>query len=313
MSTRESSEISPHSSLDVHDSSEANPVGKIHVQDGDIQTVAFLADGKYIVRGGWGNTIRRWRVEDGKEVGKPMDTGDIIWNIAVSQDGKWIVSGTDRVTVWDAKNHKKVIEFEGHTDWVRSVDISLDGTRIATGSFDHTASVSSLSTGERLLHLLYHNHIVAAAKFSPSERLIATAAWNHDGVRVYNSQDGRLLVDARIKVINGVNQSLAWASDSERLFVLSDDGNINCLDVFTGATLSRWPIHSSNKPSCIALGSNDTFIAASTDSSVSFWDTTTHKQVGSVIEHPSLVECMAISANYDLAIGGGLFITLRSL
>ena len=64
---------------------------------------------------------------------------------------------------------------------------------------------------------------------------------------------------------------------------------------------------------CIALASNNTFIAVSAKLSVSFWDTTTHEQIGSVIAHSPVVWCMAISTNYDLIIGGGKRITLRGL
>ena len=52
-------------------------------------------------------------------------------------------------------------------------------------------------------------------------------------------------------------------------------------------------------------GKYGAFIAASTNSSVSFWDTATHKKIGSPIHHPDKVFYMAISANDDLAIRGG--------
>ena len=81
----------------------------------------------------------------------------------------------------------------------------------------------------------------------------------------------------------------------------------------TGTTLLKWAIHSSDEASCIALASNGTFIAASADSSTSFWDTTTHEQIGSVIKHTHGVWSMAISANYNLVTGGDKKITLSAL
>ena len=39
--------------------------------------------------------IRRRQVEDGKEVGTPRDAGTPVIDIAVSHDGKWVVSGAD--------------------------------------------------------------------------------------------------------------------------------------------------------------------------------------------------------------------------
>jgi WD40 repeat protein len=64
---------------------------------------------------------------------------------------------------------------------------------------------------------------------------------------------------------------------------------------------------------CISLARNGTFIAASAGSSVSFWNTTTHEQIGSVIEFTHDIWSMAISANDDLVTGGDKKITLRSL
>ena len=293
----------------VHENGAIKIVGQ-HI----IYSVAFLVDGKHIVSGGAEGKIRRWRREDGKEVEGPIDAKSEVNNIAVSRDGKWIVSGTHsgELTVWDAESDKLVRRWDGHGRWVVAVDVSADGKRIATGSGDSTACVWSLSTGQRLLAPLQHDNTVNAAKFSPDGCLIATATWLRDSVRVYDSQNGSLLVDVPIRVNSWSNQSLVWVCNSKNLFALSLDGKINYLDVSTGTTLSPWPIHG-GKPGCIALASNGAFIAASAGPSVSLWDTTTHKQIGPIIHHTDDVMSMAISANYDLVIGGGKAITMQNI
>jgi WD40 repeat protein len=278
-----------------------------------IYSVSFLADGKHVVNGGDKGKMRRWRVEDGKEMGTPMVAGSDILNIAVSQDGKWVVSGTRSglVTVWNAESYSKVTEWKAHNEGVRAVDVSPDGTKIATGSSDTTVCVWSLSTVKRLLHPFKHLNYVVAVKFSPNGRLIATATWND--VRVYDSQNGGLFVEFPVQVTSTLNQSLAWANDSKQLFALSRDGNAHCLDVSTRKTRSKWAVHSSDNARCIALASNGTFIAVSSTSSISFWDTATRERIGSVIERTQQIVCMAISTNYDLLIGGDKTITLFSL
>ena len=77
---------------------------------GDIYSVAFLADGKHVLSGGKEGKIRRWRVDNGQEVGTPMDAGSAVYSITVSRDGKWIVSGTwsGQVTVWNAESHSNI-------------------------------------------------------------------------------------------------------------------------------------------------------------------------------------------------------------
>jgi len=244
-----------------------------------------------------------------------MDAGSTVADIAVSRDGEWVVSGTKSgmVTVWNAESRSKVTEFNAHGKCVNAVDVSPDATKIMTGSDDHTACVWSLSTGERLLGPLEHDSWVVGAKFSPDGRLIATATWERDSVRVYDSQNGSLLVDFPIQVNSLVNKSFAWASDSKHLFTLSKDGYIHHVDVSAKTALSKWRIHSSNYVKCIALAINGTFIAASANSSVSFWDTETREQIGSVIGYTHVIWSMAMSSNYDLVTGGERKITLRAL
>ncbi|KAF8124905.1 hypothetical protein EV363DRAFT_1177384 [Boletus edulis] len=77
--------------------------------------------------------------------------------------------------------------------------------------------------------------------------------------------------------------------------------------------LSQWPIHSPANSRCIALACDGRLIAASAGSSVSFWDTSTHRQIGSVIDHPVLIVSMAISTNYMIVLAGGSKITLRNI
>jgi WD40 repeat protein len=279
--------------------------------------VAFLVDGKHIVSGGAEQQIRRWRVDDGMEVATPiMDAGSPVRGVVATRDGKWVVSGTSRgVVVWNAKTREKVSEFKGQgAAAVCAVDVSPGSTRIATGSEDGTAGVWSLSAGERLVgpFKLRHDYPVVGVKFSPRGGLIATATQRgNNPVCIYDSRNGDLLVDFSVQVGSLRNQSLSWASES-KLFALSSDGDICCLDVSTGTMLSHWPIHSSSGPQCIAVANNGAFIAASGDFSVSFWDTTTHRSIGS-IQHANAVESLAISSKYDFVIGGGREITLRSL
>ncbi|KAG9309693.1 hypothetical protein JVU11DRAFT_10366 [Chiua virens] len=313
--------IGKHNTHGYQESNESSASRKKEVKPIEIDArdmivcILFIADGRHILSGGLEKKIRRWRGEDGREVGAPMEVGSHVYSIAVSPDGKWVVSGTHKgqITVWNAESGEKATEFRGHYDEVNAVDISPDGTKIVSGSPDKTACIWSLATGQLLIGPLQHDHFVVAAKFAPNGHLIATATSERNSVRAYATLNGRLLVDFPIQVNSAVNGSLAWADDSRQVFALSQDGNINSLDIFTGTTLARWHIHSSSKPKCIALASNGTFIAASADSSVSFWDTTTHRQIGPLLKHNDTVRSMAISTNYKIVIGGGKTLTLRSL
>ena len=131
-------------------------------------------------------------------------------------------------------------------------------------------------------------------------------------VRIYDSQNG-CLVDVPIVPCSESNQSFPWAVDSKWFFILSRDAIIYCLDVSNRTVLSQWLIHNRSYPKCIALAPNGRLIAAAAATSVSFWDTKTHKKIGSVIEHVDSVGSMAISENDDIMTSARTTITLMQL
>ncbi|KAG9315526.1 WD40-repeat-containing domain protein [Chiua virens] len=285
---------------------------KINGQD-SIRTVTFLSGG--VVSGGYEGKIRFWRLEDGEEVGKPTDANGWVYDIAVSQDGRWVVSGASlgRIRVWDTQNRETVVRLEGSMSAVNTVDVSRDGTKIVGGLDDSSAIVWERSTGKKLVELKHENS-VAATKFSPHGLLIATATWRRESLRIYDSENGRLVVDFKISVGSRYNQSVAWSHDRKRLFALSSDGNIYHLDASANTSLSKWSIHSADYyPRCIALASDSTYIAASAGLSVSFWDTATLKQIRSPIEHNGSVVSIAVSPNHDIVTSAGKTISVQSL
>ena len=243
-----------------------------------------------------------------------MKAGNDVESIAVSRDGKWIVSGARRghVAVWDAESHNMAIAFRGHEGPVLAVDISPDGTRFATGSWDKTVRIWLLLTGEQLLRPLGHDWYVTAVKFAPDGCSIATATLSKS-VLIYDGHDGHLVVDMPMRIGSLHNHSLAWGGLGRELFALSKDGDIHCIDMVTGMMLSKWAIHSNNKPWSIVLASDSAFIAASANASVSIWNMATHQQIGPLIHHTVEAISVAISANHDLAIGGAQKMILRKL
>ena len=279
------------------------------VIESTISSVALLADGQHSVSGDKHGKIRRWRMEDGEEVGTPIDARSAVRCLATSQDGKWVAAGTEsgRVSVWDAESQKGLTWFAREKS-ANSVDVSSDGAKIAIAWDNRNVDVCSLPDSKMLCG--WQNCDFHAVKFSPDGCLFACGAEHGDSsfLCIYNIRGNKMLGGWRISV-----RSVAWTSDSKQLFVLSSDGNIHWIDPYSRTTLSQWPIHSDINPTCISLSSNGAFIAASANSSVSFWDASTHEQIGFVIYHPHSVNSMAISQNNELVFAGNSTIALWDL
>ena len=298
-----------------------------------ICSVVFAKDGKQVLSGGDEGVIRRWRVDDGQEVGEPIRVeGTQIKAIALSPDGKWLVAGLRRLDsndgktnlrVWDTRTRVQVLDIKDHTNTVFAVDVSPDSTKLATGSFDKTACVWNITTGERLVGPLQHENHVMAVQFSPKGDRIATATAAEDekdektakSIRIYDSENGQQLVLFDIPFMNNRTMtSFAWTSDGRQLFAASYS-QVKHFDTSSGSLLKKWLAPGGGWVGSVALSRNQKFAVVVASKSLSFWDTSTYQQIGTVIKHTSTVWWIALSPNNDQIATGeeNGKVTLRNL
>ena len=238
--------------------------------------------------------LHQWRADSGQEVnpsGIPRAQGGI-YAAVVSKDGRWIVSGDAgfKVIVWNAITYQIAIEVSEHTNFVFAVDVSSDSTRIVSGSKDRTVRIFNIISGARILPPLHHDGAVVGVKFSPDDSQIATATYSKS-VRVYDVHSGNTLFDISITVTSALITPLAWSPDGQQLFVGSP-GKITSFDTSTSFR-SEWPIQNSNRN--VSIVAHGQVSACSAGSSVSFWDHTSCKQIGSIVDHATTVHCISIS------------------
>ena len=255
--------------------------------------------------------IRKWQVSDGREVWGSLEGDSTVYAIALSRDHKWMVSGAEQgASVWDAKTHNKVVQVG--TTVVLTLDFSPDSTKFATGTGSREATpdpcslnIWDVTTGERLVGPLEHDGKVVGVKFSPNGNHIATVTQKHH-IRIFDSRNGDqlIVIDNPIPEWSAITP-IVWPFDG-RLFAVSG-GKIKSFDTSTGSQLAEWQIHShdSGKVMSLALSANNRFIASFAGHSVSFWDTSTHTQLGSVLKDVDQIRCIALSPDgTHLATGG---------
>ena len=87
-----------------------------------------------------------------------IDTPYVI-SVAISQDGKFLISGLGdwTIQVWNFEEKRKEFTLRGHTNSVKSVAISPDGKHLISGSGDKTVKVWNLEEKKEKFTLYGHS------------------------------------------------------------------------------------------------------------------------------------------------------------
>jgi WD40 repeat protein/DNA-binding SARP family transcriptional activator len=227
----------------------ANPVG----------SVSFDRAGTRLVT--WGQISGEARVWDVSLAGRgevltlPGPQTDWHADIAFTPDGRRLVAGSGRegtVRVWSADSGEELLVLDEHarTDAparaVIGVDVSPDGSRIATAGADGSARIFDAETGRQLV-VIRGRHcvpsglcVVNRAVFSPDGSRIATTGWDATA-RIFDAATGRQLRVLRGHAPGGFGTyPIAWSPDGSRLLSTAADGT-RIWDARTGRKLLALP------------------------------------------------------------------------
>jgi WD40 repeat protein len=160
---------------------------------------------------------------------------DAVRSMAIFRDSQFIASCSydKTIIISDAHTLQVIHTIRGHDAPVMCVDVSKDGTRLASGDSDGTIKVHELkdwAAPTELFTLKGHTSWLWAAKFSPDGQKIASC-FDDGTVLLWSAQSGERLLTLRGHE-SGVLR-LAWSPDS-KLVACTGGGGIRVFDAATG-------------------------------------------------------------------------------
>ena len=144
-------------------------------------------------------------------------------SVAISQDGKYVASGSDDKTarVWDSATGSEVSRIT-HDSKVNSVSFSPDGKYVVSGSDDNTARVWEISTGKEIARMT-HDGTVGSVAFSPDGNYVVTDCLDKNA-RVWEVKTGK---EVTHMTHGGELNFVTFSSDGKN--VISGDTNATVL------------------------------------------------------------------------------------
>ncbi|KIJ09427.1 hypothetical protein PAXINDRAFT_42952, partial [Paxillus involutus ATCC 200175] len=165
----------------------AKPLMTISGHEGPIRGVVYLPGGERVVSCSADKTVRIWDVEKGEQKGTSMVHGGCVRGLAVTKDGKRILSGggkDTRITIWDVKRSGNIKHSINAGKWVQSLCFSPNREKLACSAFNqvHIIQVYDVDSGKLVL-----------GPIKGHERAINCVLWSLDGSKLFSaSNDGSI-------------------------------------------------------------------------------------------------------------------------
>jgi WD40 repeat protein len=244
-------------------------------------------------------SLRIWNLQTGKQMANWRDGESEMITIALSPDGKKVVSGSHdgAVRLWNIDTGRVIAKWMGSS--VSSVCWHRDAERVVCGSYEGAARVWDVESGKTILEIETGLSWVHAI-YSPDMMMIATGGDSHNNefISIWDAKTGKLVTNLKGHT-EGVC-CLAFTLDGTTLISGSRDHSIRIWNTTTWQQIAVLTGHT-GPIFGIAISPNGRILASSSpDKTARLWNLENGQPIGLPIQHAEGVSRVSFSTDGKL-------------
>ncbi|RJO67133.1 MAG: EAL domain-containing protein [Myxococcales bacterium] len=269
---------------------------------GMVKSVTISPDGRWIISGGWDETVRVWESASGKLVRTLRGHEGGVNAVAMSPDGQWVVSGSgETVRLWELANGKLVRTLKGQEGWAEAVAVSPDGRLVVSGSDDKMIRIWELANGRLVRTLKGHKDGVYAVTVSPDGRWVVSGSGDKT-VCLWEFASGKLA--RTLKGHEDWVSSIAVSPDARWVVSGSGDGTVRVWELASGRLVRALKGHRDGVCTVTVSLDGRWVVSGSFDQTVRLWELASGKLARTLKEHEDWVSAVAVSPNGRWVVSG---------
>ncbi len=242
----------------------------------------------------------------------PPGHNDSVNSVAISPDGRYILSGSDDGTMklWEFSSGAEIRNFVGHTNSVLSVAISPDGSYALSGSDDETIKLWDISNGSEIRSFVGHTNSVHSVAFSP-DGSYALSGSDDDTMKLWNLSSGDYIHSFIIGQTEWIG-SVAFSPDGNYAVSGSMDNTIKLWNLSSGVEIRSFNGHTLAVVNSVTISPDGRYVlSGSDDETMKLWDISSGAEIRTFSGHTSNIMSVAISSDGDYAISGSYDKTMK--
>jgi WD40 repeat protein/GTPase SAR1 family protein/RNase P subunit RPR2 len=216
-------------------------------------------------------------------------------SVAVSKDGKWVVSGSDdgTVRIWDIETGISQATPGGHGAQVKCIAITPDGKKLLSCSHDRTIKTWAFPSGRLERVLKVHEDLVRPVVLvADGEMLLSGDQGDAGSIKLWvtDSAECTKTIQAGESVT-----AAALSGDRKRLLIGGHKGKVVLWDLGAGQNLATMKQHADRVWSVALTRDGRHGFSGSEDKTVKIWDLETGTCLGTLEGHLGPVRSVALS------------------